>query len=627
ITVSPSAPGDLYCGDSDTRLTFNVPTVKYWGLDENLDCVLLQSSSKSYPMQYTIKQIADKWGGGEYLFEIGSAVTACGCTSLEKKVKIVVVRFDDVTEPLTICKDQVRPLAVTVTPADAPVTWLSGDTDVLTLSSATAPFSIQGSKGGLSTVQPMLNGVACCEAKAVQVVEIELTDCPAAWLPEGRQFGTATGDPGNSVQFTATIKNGAMAKIRFWLLGTSSEPGVCINYGDETAKDLKFIQSATVNPPELYDAPMGNGVIIQTKEEVNAATVTVTCYDWGAWGGIQACALDDKGQECGCTDTKKMPIDDLPAGGNHVADAWQPANASKPTTWDGDKEPENMKCDGDGFTYYEEYRGTMTGFVCNHTRLDPDRKDLFLYDENLLHLMGPLYNNFLLITDFEMHYLNADPAKLMNGTGLAAAGHRVVNHKSSAAVKLHNQFALHIRERDLGGRGSWGLVNGALLGPPETADPDVNIDKAQIEADLADCVRDQGGDPTGAEQAAYANVSSLVVGQVTSHEMGHGVNVLEPSIHHRTANGGRASAYGNNYSGEAACVMRYSFDLIDAADATHTKMCGIRTLALSPLGTTLPARFEFSNYTNKDLSDLTPVANIFCTSDNKCRKSLDVKDK
>ena len=52
---------------------------------------------------------------------------------------------------------------------------------------------------------------------------------------------------------------------------------------------------------------------------------------------------------------------------------------------------------------------------------------------------------------------------------------------------------------------------------------------------------------------------------------------------------------------------------------------GYRTADQSPAGT-LPARFVFSNYTNTTLSNLTPVANTFCTADNDCRRKIDVKD-
>jgi hypothetical protein len=458
---------------------------------------------------------------------------------------------------------------------------------------------------------------------------LTITDCPAGWLPQGKQYGQATGTPGNSVDFTATITIGAPRKIKFFLFDVSTEPGVCINYGDETgdSPDLKFIQTASVNPSSIFDPPSPDGLRITTKNPVTSATVTVTCYDWGAWGKIRACCFDESGSDCqSYTPAKNIPVDELPAGGNHIADAWEPTFANNPATWDKDNTPSGTKRDGDGYSLYEEYRGVMHGFVGSHTRLKPRWKELFLYDQDLLHLNGHAAHKFIFLAGFMIQYVNKDPAKMMNGIGLAADDHRLINHKSEFA-KLSKQFALHVRDFTLSGMGDWGLTDGAVLGPPKSADPLVKIDKAQVGTDLRNAVLGQGGNPGpgGAELAAYTDINNREVMVTTTHEMGHGCNVLEPSVHHLTANGGRPSPYGDNYSGEIMCVMRYDYDLVDAKDGTHPNMYGYRTAVKSPPGT-LPARFEFSNYTNKTLSDLTPVLNIFCTANNKCKKSLDVKD-
>ncbi len=453
--------------------------------------------------------------------------------------------------------------------------------------------------------------------------EIDLTDTPAAWLPQGRQYGTNAGDPGNTVTYTATITAGAPRKIRFFLEDVSSEPGICINYGTEsnTTPDLKFIQDGTANPSSVFDAPSANGMTITTNDPVSSATVTVTCYDWGAWSKIKACCLDAAGNACQSeTSLKSIPVDEQPAGGNHIADAWQAIHASEAATWDDDDYPANMSRNGDGYSFYEEYRGTMQGFVGSHLRLDPGWKELFIYDEDLLHLNGHSGHKFIFLTGLKIEYVNVDPAVLMNGAGLAAGGHRWINHKSVFG-KIANQYALHVKKFNLAGRGNWGLVDGPSLGPPRTADPLVKIDSEQVASDLSAAVTDQGGNPNGAEQAAFQNVRDREITTTATHEMGHGCAVS----HHGCADGGRQSPYGDEHCGEITCVMRYDFDLVDVQNVGHPNMYGSRSAADSPPGT-LPARFEFSNYTNRDLGDLTPVMNTFCTQDNDCRGQLDVKD-
>jgi hypothetical protein len=630
ITVSPSATNDMYCGESEASLSFTVPTLIYWGKDEEGDCEFLKTESHTFPVKYSIKQIADRWGGGVYTFEIGSYTTECGCAFLTKEITIVKIEFPETD--FVACKDEDKAMAVTVTPSGAPVTFESGDPAKATVTGSAPSITVHGVAGGTTTVKAKLNG-ADCYTKDIGVCEIQLTECPPAWLPEGRQYGTAAGGKGNSVTFTATLQGGVQAKIVFKLENVSSEPGVCINYGDESgdSPDLKFIQDGASNPAAIFETPNADGNEIKTKEKVSSATVTVTCYDWGAWGKIKACCLDDEGNECGCTELENIPVDDLPAAGNHIADSWQPSHAGKAATWDDDYYPENMERKGDGFTFYEEYRGTMNGtsaMFTTHDRHDPEHKDLFIYDQDGLHLSGHLDHQYGIITSILIHYLDGDPAKLMNDKGKKAGNHRNVTWKSEYS-HTQKQYALHVLRATLGGRGSWGIAKGdpsdaAPIGPPNTC-YEVRVDDTQMAQDFKDAVTEQGGDPDGAEQAAYTDVKNRAITATMSHEMGHGTDV----VHHASANGGRQSPYGNNYSGDIECVLRYDYDLIDRLDATHPKMVGVRDLARSPdppppPGT--PARFKFSNYTDKDLSDITPVKNKFCTSNNDCRKQIDIKD-
>jgi len=467
-----------------------------------------------------------------------------------------------------------------------------------------------------------------CPDPEPECCAITLSECPPAWLPEGRQYGTPVGTAGNSVTFTATVTKDPPRVIIFFLEDVSSEPGVCINYGDESGDefDLKFIQTADVNPAALFNPPSADGMTIQTKNAVTSVSVTVTCYDWGAWGKIRACCVGTGGCEA-YSPWRQIPIDVMPAGGNHIADAWMPHRANQAATWDEDWFPTNMERDGDGYTFYEEYRGTMNGTSAaytNHDRHYPDHKELFLYDQDWLHLHGHSSHKYTLVTAIIVHYLNGDPAALMNGPGFKAGNHRHVTWKSEFS-HTDNQYALHILSVNLNGPRSWGLAAGdpndaAPIGPPNTA-VEIRVDDAQVATDLSVSITNQGGNPATTESAAYNDRRRRITTRVTSHEMGHGTDV----VHHTAAGGGRASPYGGQYCGEVMCMMRYIFDLIDISDATHPNMGGIRTAALSPPGT-LPARFEFSNYTDKDLSDLTPVPNTFCTQNDNCRGQIDVKD-
>lgn len=208
--------------------------------------------------------------------------------------------------------------------------------------------------------------------------EITLTECPAAFIPAGRAAsGTNAGDPGNDVTFTATVTKGGPRKIRFTLSDVSSEPGVCLNFGTEADKDLKFRQTDTINPAADFDAPSADGQTITTRNKVNTITVTVTSYDYGSFGKIRACCMKDDNSDCEShSDPRSIPVD---ANGNHVADA-APQNtgpgASSGANDDKDNSPAGEGTDGDHLSRYEEYRGFMVKGV--HTRTDVTAKDVFV---------------------------------------------------------------------------------------------------------------------------------------------------------------------------------------------------------------------------------------------------------
>jgi PKD repeat protein len=364
------------------------------------------------------------------------------------------------------------------------------------------------------------------QAETEERCGIDITTCPASWMPEGRGPGSNVGDPGNSVDFTAKIYRwvpgtgwvypGPPAKITFTLSGVSSEKGVCLNFGTETDKDLKFRKTATVNTD--FDPPAADGQSITTTNPVTTATVTVTCYDWGAWGNIKATAG-------GCelippNGPVQIPID---VNSNQCADAWWQGDnvLGNGAADDPDNEPAGQEEDGDGLSRYEEYRGLKLG--SSHFRFFPRFKEVFIYDED------HIWDGYFPSSNLSRYWI-IDPSE-MNGTGSAGAGHRWITFNGGHA-RVHNdaQHALWLRDNNVDGVGSWGKTDGdpndaAPIGPPITA-LSCRIDISQIETDFA-----------GASPAGMTKLKSRTI----AHELGHGLDV----VHHTPNRGG-----GN------LCIMR-----------------------------------------------------------------------
>ncbi len=152
------------------------------------------------------------------------------------------------------------------------------------------------------------------------------------WLPEA---GKDESTPGNTMTATVRLhKRGApdkppdkIGRFKFVLSEVSHEMGVSVNHplksvahGGPDWPDLKIDQKAN---PDLDVAKDGQSAT--SKRSAESATVTLTSYDFGAYGHLSVTALLDDGTEIaahvegGDKYDLTIPRDD---DGNHIADWW-----------------------------------------------------------------------------------------------------------------------------------------------------------------------------------------------------------------------------------------------------------------------------------------------------------------
>ncbi len=208
----------------------------------------------------------------------------------------------------------------------------------------------------------------------INVIEVDLTECDEEWLPEGAR----NSGPGNSTSFTVTVTPSIIdsKEFEFQLRDVSAEEGMCINYGNSMAKDLQFL------PQAGFTISGSDNQFAKATTTDNTAVVTVTSYDFGAWGNIR-CELTLDGKTFlarveGGQDHAHIPRDD---NSNQIADAWQydSAGGSSGASDDNDNPGAGVhESSGDGLSRYEEYRGLYIFQV--HTRTSPVSKQLFVYD-------------------------------------------------------------------------------------------------------------------------------------------------------------------------------------------------------------------------------------------------------
>ncbi len=214
-----------------------------------------------------------------------------------------------------------------------------------------------------------------------------------AWRPEGNIKKPA--EPGNNLIARATLKPKAgeagkfvprVKQIRFELLDTSREPGICLNW-PLGAKDTDYdLRLAAVSGGTLSNKDQALEVEDPKRNENGQAyaEVEVDSYDFGGRASLRAVCLLADGREIegvmeGGQDMPRLPK--MKSAG-WIADSWRKANKVPDLPENDDNEEvKDQKNNGDGFTLYEEYRGWVENG--KHIEGDPRRKDFFV-----LNLIG-----------------------------------------------------------------------------------------------------------------------------------------------------------------------------------------------------------------------------------------------
>jgi len=262
----------------------------------------------------------------------------------------------------------------------------------------------------------------------ITVWEFTISDGAAGFRPERPT------PPGVQRTFTATIdpatdhNQESLARTLMFLIGSSQEPGYCLNMTWE--HDPPEWNDTSAQDPDLkFPSPDPNGVTVTsyrdgqcrdvatTTEPRRTWTVPVACLDYGAYGCVVACAWLPGG---GGPHLARLRLGEQNPDGSYnykkdnAGNYWELA----PLPWDENTEtgtfgenciwdgwahdgdtPGNQTTDlenvgqcvvsgeakrGDGFSRYEEYRG----FSVNGDWDDFDpigEKDVFVIDDEAIH--------------------------------------------------------------------------------------------------------------------------------------------------------------------------------------------------------------------------------------------------
>lgn len=358
--------------------------------------------------------------------------------------------------------------------------------------------------------------------------EYTISPCPSGWIPAPSVSNGDFSSPDSPGSFIALITpefdhmGNSMEDFQSWFLFPSDEPGWCMN----NVGDLLYPNGGIRKDAAFRPSTNGYYTLNETEDlasftvERTYTTVPVDNYDFGTHGVMGAEFSLGPARLEGTLNIygSEFPID---ADDNSIADA-DSRNGGAAM----DDEEGGPGSAGDGLTRYEEYRGFLVKGV--HDRLDPDVKELFIYDPDFLHPISNFDQAAAPITVFTIR-----PEEF------GGVDTRIVNIRHGSFHKV-DQHGIWLVKATLGERRYWG--NAQAVGPPGAYPRiQVQVDREQIEEDmLADM-------PPGATMSHAANVLRMVI----THELGHGVAVS----HHSPETSG----------GDPGCAMRYVFDDIDAA--------------------------------------------------------------
>jgi len=247
-------------------------------------------------------------------------------------------------------------------------------------------------------------------------------------------------------------------KVRALLSDTSKVPGVCCNRPPkEQAQDTRDLK---IEPQFNEDWDVDeDGQAATSKKSVDDIDLTVTSFDFGASGRLQAHVEIDGGASVqasvrGLANEQaelSMPLDD---NHNYVADAWEEQKgirgANYPAEWDESDDPAGQKAKGDGIGLYEKYRGfyfrTGPG-KREHQRLNPKRKHLFIHDADQLMATYAAAGPLAAASNLELVFIDACD---WTGRGSSSGDKRIVNFNKAPWGHAVDQHGLDIASRQAG---------------------------------------------------------------------------------------------------------------------------------------------------------------------------------
>jgi len=380
------------------------------------------------------------------------------------------------------------------------------------------------------------------------------------WIPEDK----------NTVEAKMTWEQQVKPEAIEWTLyNVSAEPGTNLNSKDRN-EDFDLTFDTSMEASGYHISKIDDGFVARKEGNiaVGKESVLVQSLDFGSYGQlsgkikVNGTWWEAKHEELGIA-WLPVPWDE---NNNMIADEWENQigiyGNNYPPTWDEDPEPASQFSNGDGFTLYEEYRGfTETGNLLSnaanvqvkkqHVRLDPEYKDVFIYDKDNLFKNHYAPTN---AANLNWHYITFDLMQ-KKGTLEANPDYRCVNFNTSKEFYSRDQYALYIVNDGLNPNMS---TDGGFNNPHATYSSIKNYRAAfPLQAVYKISIFPAGIDNAlaGLPSPLKTRVKGQLLTTTVIHEIGHAVGAR----HHWDAAKKEVTPDSKTF-GVLNCAMRYETD-------------------------------------------------------------------